>query len=99
MGNVHGVLVMTPRELDNAQVLLQQIVDEQKGFGHTLDPAILLQTAVGDADDQAYLYATIRMTFERFGGAELIDRIRVKSFQAPDGTDGKYYVLFDAPVS
>jgi hypothetical protein len=98
MGNVQGVLVLTPRELEGAQALLQQIVDEQQGFGHTLDPEILLQTAVGDTDDQAYLYATIRKTFERFGGADLIDRIRVKSFQAPDGNDGKYYVLFDAPV-
>jgi hypothetical protein len=98
MGNVQGVLLLTRRELEGAQVLLQQIVDEQQGFGHTLDPEILLQTAVGDADDQAYLYATIRKTFERFGGADLIDRIRVKSFQAPDGNDGKYYVLFDAPV-
>lgn len=92
---VQGVLVMTRRPLDGEQALLQQIVDQQQAQGHSLAPNFIGQAAVGDWDDAPYVYATIRTTFSALGGEDLIDRTRVFSFQAPDGNDGKYFIVFD----
>lgn len=92
---LQGVLVMTPRPLNNAQQLLEQIVDEQKAMGHAAAPGFVATTDVGDVADQQYVYATIRTAFESFGGADVIDRTNVKTFQASDGNSGSYFLLFD----
>lgn len=92
---LQAVLVMTPRPLNNAQQLLQQIIDEQKAMGHAAAPGFVATTRVGDVADQQYVYATIRTAFESFGGADVIDRTTVKTFQASDGNSGSYFLLFD----
>jgi hypothetical protein len=50
---------------------------------------------LGDWDDKVYVYASILTVFSDFGKDDLADRTRAFSFQARDGTDGKYFVLFD----
>lgn len=92
---LQAVLVMTKRPLHNAQGLIQQIVEEQRGSGCGIAPDFIASARVGDADDQAYVYASIRTEFQSFGGEDVITRTIVKTFQASDGNHGSYFMLFN----
>jgi hypothetical protein len=92
---VQGILAITRRPLEDEQALLQQVVDQQEAQGHSFAPNSIVQARVADWSDEADVYASIRAVFSTFGGEDLIDRTRAFSFQAPDGNDGKYFVLFD----
>jgi hypothetical protein len=91
---VQGILVIVPRPLSNSQRLLQQIVDQQRGRGYSLASSLVAAVRVGDPNDKAYVYAPMRSVFAGVGGVDLMDRTRVLPFQASDGNDGKYFIVF-----
>jgi HEAT repeat protein len=93
--HVQGVLVLSRRPVSDEQALLQQIIDQQTAKGHAVAPDFIGLTRVGDWNDQAYVYASVRETFSALGGEDLIDRTKVFPFEATDGNEGRYYVLFD----
>jgi hypothetical protein len=92
---LQAVLVMTRRPLNNSEQLLRQIMDEQIANGYAVAPGFIANACVGDPDDQAYVYASVRSEFEAFGGKDVIDRTTVKTFQASDGNGGSYFMLFN----
>ena len=94
---VQGILVLTGRPLGNSQTLLQQIVDQQRTKGYSIAPNFVAAARVGDFNDKAYLYATIRTVFSKLGGADLMERTTIFPFQASDGNSGNYYIVFDHP--
>jgi hypothetical protein len=95
---VQGILVLTRRPLSNSQTLIQQIIDQQRSKGFSISSNFIATVRVNqDLDDQAYIYASIREDFSKFGGTELIDRVVIFPFQASDGNSGKYFILFNRP--
>lgn len=95
--HIQGILVLTRRPLNNSRSLLQQIVDQQRSGGHSFASNFVATCRVGDVNDNAYIYATVRSEFSAFGGHDLMERTRMFPFQAPDGNDGNYFIVFDRP--
>lgn len=96
---VQGLLVMSVTPLDNSQLLMQQIIDQQRDRGHKSVNGSKAQAIVaGDSlEDPQYVYAAIRETFSEFDASDLMERTEQFSFQGSDGNQGHYYIVFDRP--
>ena len=96
---LQGILVLSRQPMEQSAVLAltQQILDEQKSFGHTVAEGFIAKhTAAGpDVDDEMYAYGKIRSEFSKFGDAELLKRTKVFPYQIPGGGSGKFYILYD----
>jgi hypothetical protein len=94
---VLGVLVLSSAELGSPQALLQQIVDQEVSNGNALGSDFKARVVVaGDSlGDTTYEIASLLMMLEELGGGDLTDQTREFTFQGPNGTSGKYFIVFD----
>ncbi|MEK6857925.1 MAG: hypothetical protein AABX39_05040, partial [Nanoarchaeota archaeon] len=93
---VQGVLVFILRPLNSPQTLLRQITEQQRSSGHSVAQKCIAKVRVAqDLNDKAFISEIVRKEFPDISAEELVKRTNVHSFQASDGNDGKYCIVFD----
>lgn len=98
---IQALLVLSDTEVRGVQDLLQQIVDQQRGRGHSIDPGFRAVARVTSTPrDAAYAYAAVRSEFPDLNPDGLADRTERFDFKSADGTaTGHYYIVFDRPAA
>jgi|GEM_PF-5771780 len=93
---VIGILILTRIQLDNGESLVQHIIAQQRSNGYSIaaDTEVVIKTAGNSWGDTEYPYATIANNFSNHGN-NFEERVLEFSFQASDGNDGKYYIIFN----
>jgi len=93
---ISGIAILSKFRLSNSNALLQEIVEEQCIHGDCIDEHLATHVIpVGaSVNDGQYAMSKIARLFPDVHIDEIMSRSEVRSFQAPDGNFGQYYLIF-----
>jgi uncharacterized protein len=95
---IKGIVLFSLSPLNQPKTLLQFILNDQRTRGIAAAPDLIAKMCtVKDVEDKATIMEAVRQSFHAADVNELLTRVTLRSFHMPDGTNGKFCVVYDKP--